>query len=172
MCVVCVSIKRLKRVARRAVWVSSRVHAWRGASRLMHARHTRVRVPHSSLLPCTEPPELRVPRRLSDAQIWDVAQPKNLRRAPSGERPAPSASPATGRAVGVCLWPARRSWRRAHVAPRSAQQPRPPRSPCPNPRPTHGRAPSSPRHRVPPPHTVYKNHDKHSQSAQTPLDPY
>ena len=84
MCVVCVSIKRLKRVARRAVWVSSRVHAWRGASRLMHARHTRVRVPHSSLLPCTEPPELRVPRRLSDAQIWDVAQPKTPPpRAPS-----------------------------------------------------------------------------------------
>ena len=46
-----------------SVWVSSWVHAWRGASRLMHARHTRVRVPHSSLLPCTEPPELRVPRR-------------------------------------------------------------------------------------------------------------
>ena len=92
MCVVCVSIKRLKRVARRAVWVSSRVHAWRGASRLMHARHTRVRVPHSSLLPCTEPPELRVPRRadLGRGPTQNASAPCAERRRRRPRRVGPS----------------------------------------------------------------------------------
>ena len=169
MCVVCVSIKRLKRVARRAVWVSSRVHAWRGASRLMHARHTRVRVPHSSLLPCTEPPELRAPRRA------DLGRGPTQKPPPCAERRAPSA-------VGVARdGSGRRGLFVAGTSIVATSTCRPALRPAtqaatltvPKPKAdTHGRAPSSPRHRVPPPHTVYKNHDKHSQSAQTPLDPY